>query len=242
MRLEGKKSISSTNGKIRRIRAGALRGFVRAAAVKVKFWLSKLLGKVIAFFGVLLTLAGVYTLASSFISMTMGDPINKDNPIGAPITITNTSSLFSLVGVSVGCDVNVYETTSKIRDEGNEAFAYMSSIPVLLKGNQDTVFCRHDSTGGPFLHADITESVFYRPAFQIFGVQVLLLPCPFTAKETQARFKTVRTSEGVKWLPYGLHDDPDYSGRASSFLGQQPLFYPHFVSPPGCPGLFSKAR
>ena len=185
-----------------------------------------------------LAFAGLYSLFSSFVSMSIGDQLHRE-PTSAPITITNTSSFFTLVSVEPSCLINdIRHVNRSMKEQQNNAHGYMDPIPELLRGNQDTVYCdRGQSDFYPIDYADVTITVSYRPALYLSHYR-FSLPCFFPSKHSEARFIAVLTDEGkLKWLPYGLHDRPDPS------LKPIPLNFPRTrLYDPNCPKWFSKSR
>jgi hypothetical protein len=162
----------------------------------------------------ILTITGVYTLFSSFVSMTIDDPLNQ-NPFSAPITITNTSGFFTLMDVEQSCIVwQVKYVNPGIRAEENFSTAYRRTIPEILRGNQDTVHCQSGiSNISPVASADVQIQVSYRLAVYFFQWP-LSLPAFFAPKRSEARFITAKTSDGkLKWLPKGVHDFPDWNKK-----------------------------
>jgi hypothetical protein len=157
----------------------------------------------------ILAFAGLYTLFSSFVSMSIGDPLDPDRLFTAPITITNTSTLFTLVDVEQSCFTNQirYANPRGVQEGNNFEAGYIARIPELLRGNQDTVVCFH-SIGSKFTiaGADVTMQVSYKLAVYFYRWRVTV---PLVSKHTEARFITYKLSDGkFKWLPYGLKD-PD---------------------------------
>jgi hypothetical protein len=153
--------------------------------------------------------AGLYSLLTSFVSISVGDPLNQD-PLSAPFTITNTSSFFTLTDVNPSCALNRIKYRSGLVALQNNAHDYQGfKIPELLRGNQDTLYCANGwDAGSPTLSADVTVSADYKLGVYLFR-WLLRWPCN---KESKARFVTAKTSDGkLKWLPYGLHDPPDWT-------------------------------
>jgi hypothetical protein len=153
--------------------------------------------------------AGLYALVTSFVSISIGDPLNQD-PLSAPFTITNTSSLFTLTDINPSCALNQVKYRSGMVALRNNAHDYQGfKIPELLRGNQDTLYCANDyETDSSTLSADVTISAEYKLGVYLFK-WLVRWPCN---KESKARFVTAKTSDGkLKWLPYGLHDPPDWT-------------------------------
>jgi hypothetical protein len=138
--------------------------------------------------------------------MSIGDPLNPDKLFTAPITITNTSTLFTLVNVEQSCSINRIRYANLGIDEGhNFEIGYVARIPELLRGNQDTVVCVHRILNKlTIVGADVTMQVSYKLAVYLYRWRVTV---PLVSKHTEARFITYKLSDGkFKWLPYGLKD------------------------------------
>lgn len=155
----------------------------------------------------LLTFAGLYSLLSSFVTFSIGEPFDPAKPLSAPITITNTSSVFTLININVGCMVATKYQNPGILESGNSTSEYMPTIPELLRGNQDTLSCLSSHfPREPIRSEDITLTVSYKPAVYLWKWWIPIWPIP---KHSAARFIAGKTNDGkFHWLPYGLKD-PD---------------------------------
>jgi hypothetical protein len=152
----------------------------------------------------LLLVAGIYSLLFSFVSFTAGDPRLDDDPFSANFTLTDTSTLFTLRNIYVGCLSNSVKFANRVVSEHNDAIGQSPTIPELLPANPDTVNCVSAFRGGKVVRADVTIELRYGLAVDLGIFQV---PLPFIKKTSASRFVTSATSENkFKWFPYGLKD------------------------------------
>jgi hypothetical protein len=154
------------------------------------------------------TLCGGITAMTSFAHVTAGDP-SRESPLSAPLAVTNTSGIFTLIDLNPTCYINQFVFANGQTTESAILGGYQPRIPSLGTGGTDTIYCFGDagvSWPGPFASADVSITVQYDLALDLPGC---LLRLPLIHKESEQRLRTDPTSSGkLKWLPWGLRRAP----------------------------------
>lgn len=171
---------------------------------------------------IVVTFVGIYGLLTNFTSIVAGDPLRR-SPLSAPLTVTNTSSLFTLTEVAPTCYINTFDFTNNSHLISSELGGYQRPIERLAPGDTDTIYCFGDDSnsigwmGKTFASADVSIQVAYGLGVNVGGVVV---PIPFVVRSYEKRLRTASTGDGkLKWLPWGLHDLPVPPPRAKPVTG-----------------------